>query len=190
MTQRPFVLLDRDGTIVESKVNEDYLTHPDHLKLIDHAATGLRRLGDSGFHLVVVTNQSAVARGLFDETRLGQIHQRMTELLAAEGVRLDAIYHCPHHPDDACNCRKPRPGMVEQAVTRFGFDPTASFVAGDNACDIELGRAVGATTILVRTGYGCEQEAAGVDGDFVADNLDQAAKLIISRAGQPTNQDA
>ena len=185
MTQRPFVLLDRDGTIVESNVNEDYLTHPDHLRLIDHAATGLRSLVELGSSLIVVTNQSAIARGMFDEARLGQIHQRMTELLADQGVPLAAIYHCPHHPDDNCNCRKPHPGMVEQAAARFGFDPAESFVVGDNACDMQLGRAVGAATVLVRTGYGREQEAAGLDADFVADNLEEAAKLIISRAGQP-----
>ena len=108
----------------------------------------------------------------------------MTDMLAAQGIRLDAIYHCPHLPDDDCHCRKPRPGMVEQAVGQFGFNPAASFLIGDNACDIALGRAVGATTILVRTGYGVEQETAGIDTDFVADNLDEAATWIIGRTSQ------
>lgn len=184
MAQRPFVLLDRDGTIVESKVGEDYLSDPDDLMLIDHAAIGLRRLVDLDFHLIVVTNQSAIGRGLFSEAELGQIHHRMTDILAAQGVRLEAIYHCPHLPDDGCHCRKPRPGMVEQAAGQFGFNPVASFLVGDNACDIALGRAVGATTILVRTGHGVEQETAGIHADFVADNLDEAATWIIGRTSQ------
>ena len=184
MAQRPFVLLDRDGTIVESKVGEDYLSDPDDLMLIDHAAIGLRRLVDLDFHLVVVTNQSAIGRGLFSEAELGQIHHRMTDMLASQGVRLEAIYHCPHLPDDDCHCRKPRPGMVEQAAGQFGFNPVASFLVGDNACDIALGRAVGATTILVRTGHGVEQETAGIHADFVADNLDEAATWIIGRTSQ------
>jgi D-glycero-D-manno-heptose 1,7-bisphosphate phosphatase len=146
-------LLDRDGTLI---LERHYLSDPEGVELLPGAAEGLRRLRSLGFALVVVTNQSGLARGLFDAERLAQIHARLTFLLKQEGVILDGIYVCPHLPTDGCWCRKPRPGLVERAAARHGFDPAASIVIGDKACDVELGRAVGARSILVRTGYGAE----------------------------------
>jgi len=173
------ILLDRDGTIL---VERGYLSDPAAVELLPHAAAGLRRLGELGFSLVVVTNQSAIGRGYFDVERLAEIHQRMTGLLAADGVRLAGIYFCPHVPEDHCECRKPRPGLVEQAAAALGFDPRQSYVIGDKPCDIELGQAVGATTVLVRSGYGAEVEAhATARPDFVADNLLAAAAVIAAR---------
>jgi D-glycero-D-manno-heptose 1,7-bisphosphate phosphatase len=173
------ILLDRDGTIL---VEHGYLSDPAAVELLPHAAAGLRRLGELGFSLVVVTNQSAIGRGYFDVERLAEIHQRMTGLLAADGVRLDGIFFCPHVPEDHCECRKPRPGLVEQAAAALGFDPRQSFVIGDKPCDIELGQAVGATTVLVRSGYGAEVEAqASARPDFVADDLLDAATVIAAQ---------
>ena len=139
---RPVVLLDRDGTI---NVEQNYLSDPDQLVLIDGVGAALRRLRALGFGLVVVTNQSGVARGYFDLATVTRIHDRLTALLAAEGVTLDGIYVCPHSPDDDCPCRKPRPGMVERAAADLGFDPRQAFLVGDSAVDITLGRTVGAT---------------------------------------------
>ena len=131
-----------------------------------------------GLGLVIVTNQSAVGRGYFDMARLEEIHGRLRELLAAENIELEGIYVCPHTPEDGCGCRKPLPGLLLQAAQELGFDPAEALVIGDKPCDIELGQAVGATTILVRTGYGTEHEAAGtVRPDHVADDLAAAAEV-------------
>ena len=173
MSQR-FALLDRDGTII---VEKHYLSDPDGVELLGGAAAGLRKLSRLGLGLVVVTNQSAIGRGYLDRERLAEIHARMGDLLEAEGVRIDGIFFCPHHPDDGCPCRKPAPGLVDQAVERFGFDPARAFVIGDMKSDVELGRAVGATSVLVRTGYGDRDEAAA-DADHVVDGLGAAAHLI------------
>lgn len=187
MKQRPyasrrFVLLDRDGTI---NVERDYLDDPDEVELIAGAACGLHRLRESGLGLVVVTNQSGIGRGYFDEGRLQQIHDRLRALLSAEGVELDAIYVCPHAPEEQCDCRKPKPGMVRQASGEFGFDPRWAFVVGDKACDIEMGRAVGATTLLVRSGCGAETERKnGTDPDYVVDDLWEAAEVIERIVGK------
>jgi histidinol-phosphate phosphatase family protein len=178
MNPRPFVVLDRDGTIIVEKV---YLSQPEQVELVPGAASGLKHLREIGLTLVVVTNQSGISRGLFDRTALDRIHQRMTDLLGAEGAGIDAIYYCPHLPEDACTCRKPRPGLIERATVELGLGPVPSFVIGDKPCDVDLGRGIGANSILVRTGYGAEFELAGtVNADYIVDDLPSAARLIES----------
>jgi D-glycero-D-manno-heptose 1,7-bisphosphate phosphatase len=175
---RPFVLLDRDGTII---VERHYLADPEQVELLPGAAEGLRRLRQLGYGLVVVTNQSGLARGYFDDVRLGQIHNRMRDALCAEEVHLDGIYVCPHLPEVHCVCRKPRPGLVWAAAVGLDFDPRASIVVGDKACDIELGHAVGATSVLVRTGYGDRTAAdRSVMADYIADGLVEVADLAAA----------
>ena len=174
--ERRFVVLDRDGTII---VEKHYLSDPDGVELIGGAGAALRRLADRGLGLVVVTNQSAVARGLLDLEGLAAIHARMESMLAREGVRLAGIYACPHHPEDACACRKPRTALVERAARELGFEPRRAFVVGDMASDVDLGRAVGATTVLVRTGHGERESASGAArADHVVADLAEAAALI------------
>lgn len=173
MKQRPFAVLDRDGTV---NVERHYLADPAQLELLPNAASGLRELSAMGFGLVVVTNQSAVNRGFFDMSQLNLIHTRLHRLLEAEGVRLDGIYFCPHTPDEGCQCRKPRPGLINLAAQELGFDPKAGLVIGDKACDIELGRLVGATTVLVRTGYGVTV-GDEIKPDYVVDDLRGAARI-------------
>lgn len=176
MTPRRFVLIDRDGTL---NVEKNYLSDPDQLELIPGAGEALRRFKRLGLGVAVVTNQSGIARGYFDDKKLAEIHERLQSLIAAEGGLIDGIYLCPHGPQDDCTCRKPLPGMVDQAVSEHGFDPAKSFVIGDKAADIQLGRAVGATTVLVRTGYGFQVEQKGeADPDFVVDDLLQASMVI------------
>lgn len=174
MTQRRFALIDRDGTI---NVERDYLSDPEQLELIPGAAEGLRRLRDLGLGLIVVTNQSGIARGYFSMETLEAIHTRLRELLASEGITLDGLYICPHGPDEACDCRKPLPGMALQAAKDLNFAPNQAFVIGDKAADVELGQALGAVSILVRTGYGRQFESK-CHPQHVADDLKAAAEWI------------
>ena len=175
--RRRFVLLDRDGTI---NVERHYLSDPDQVELLAGALRGLARMTALGLGLAVVTNQSGVSRGLFDRGRLDQIHERLKSLLATDGVALDGLFVCPHHPDDGCPCRKPKPGLVLQAAAELDFSPAETFVIGDKECDLELGHRVGAFTILVTTGYGRTLVASrtGLRPHAVASDLEQAAAII------------
>ncbi|MGO9110274.1 MAG: D-glycero-alpha-D-manno-heptose-1,7-bisphosphate 7-phosphatase [Thermoguttaceae bacterium] len=176
MARKKFVALDRDGTII---VERGYLLDPEQVELLPGAAEGMRAMCALGLTLVVVTNQSAVGRGYIDRVRLEEIHARLSELLAAEGVTIDGIYVCPHAPEDGCRCRKPLPTLLEQAARELGFDCRNCLVIGDKPCDIEMGRAAGAKTLLVRTGYGAENEATrAAMPDYFADDLFQAARLV------------
>jgi D-glycero-D-manno-heptose 1,7-bisphosphate phosphatase len=177
MTRR-FAILDRDGTI-----NEDvgYVLHPTDMRLIPGSAEAIRRLRDLDLGIVVVTNQSPIGRGLLTEEALGHIHDRMRDLLADEGAHIDAIEFCPHTPHDGCSCRKPAIGMVDRSSRAFGFDPGQSFVVGDHAGDMRLGRAIGATTILVLTGHGPQEcREAEPFADHTATDLLAATRVIES----------
>lgn len=174
-----YVLLDRDGTLI---VEKNYLADPAGVELLSGVGEGLRLLLAAGWKLLVVTNQSGVGRGWFTVDDVRRIHDRLGELLAPYGVSFAGIYLCPHTPDEQCDCRKPRPGMIEQAVRELQFDPRESVMIGDKALDIELGQAVGARTILVTTGYGAEVHARGdAQADFVCADLRQAAQWIIEQ---------
>src|ERR1700729_840882 len=125
--RRRLALIDRDGTIIVDKV---YLRDPDGIEFAPGAIEGLRLLRDAGFALVLITNQSGIARRYFDLATLGRIHDRLQSMLRAEGIWLKAIYFCPHGPDDGCNCRKPAPGMVTKAMRDLGFRPEEVVVVG------------------------------------------------------------
>ena len=186
MTRR-FVLLDRDGTII---VERDHLDDPDDVELIPGAAEAIVRLRDElGLGIVVVTNQAQIGRGALSSERLAEINDRVAALLAAEGASLDAVFHCPHAPEDGCECRKPRPAMALRAAERFAFDPSRSFVVGDHAGDMGLGRAVEATTILVLTGHGGE-ERPKADGlaDHVAADLAAAVDIIAALLAEASEE--
>jgi len=174
--ERPTIVLDRDGTIIQEC---EYLSNPEQVELVPGAGAALRELQQIGFSLVVVTNQSGIARGFFSDAVLQQIHHRLNQLLAEAGVRLAGIYVCPHRPEDNCGCRKPKLGLMEQAAKELGFATERSFVIGDKASDIEMGHSAGAVTFLVRTGYGA-RVAAEQDSipDYVVDDLDAAARVI------------
>lgn len=181
MTRRRFVVLDRDGTIITER---HYLSDPSEVELLPRAGIGLRHMRALGLGLVVITNQSAVGRRLIDWVRLGQIHEKMCDLLNEEGVHLDGLYACPHLPEDHCSCRKPAPGLLQVAARELRFEPQESFVIGDKACDIELGKQVGATTLLVRTGYGKLVSVNRELGeDYTVDDLHEAAWVIEGMLG-------
>jgi D-glycero-D-manno-heptose 1,7-bisphosphate phosphatase len=175
VSKRRFVLLDRDGTLI---VERNYLARIEDVELLPAAAQGLRLLNQLGLGLAVLTNQSGIGRGYFDRATVDAIHSRLTAMLAHEGVALAGIYVCPHTPDDGCACRKPQRGLAQRAEAELHFDPSASFVLGDKACDIELGRRLGATTFLVRTGYGALAEREGLQADYVVDDVLAAAHVI------------
>jgi len=186
LSEHAAVFLDRDGTI-NREVN--YLADPADLELLPGAAEALRRLKDAGYLLCVVTNQSGVARGLLDEDRLAEVHVRLRELLSAEGVQLDWIGYCPHHPTEGrtgyranCSCRKPRPGMLLEAAARLNIDLDRSWCVGDSMRDLKAGERVGVMGLLVRTGKGAEQarkaESSGHYVDVV-DDLPGAADRIL-----------
>jgi D-glycero-D-manno-heptose 1,7-bisphosphate phosphatase len=179
-----FALVDRDGTINEER---DHLRDPDAVALIPGAASALVRLRDElGVGIVVVTNQADVGRGILSMADLERINERLLTLLGAEGASIDAIEVCPHRPDEGCPCRKPAPGMALRAAQRLGFDPADSVVIGDHASDVGMGRAIGATTVLVRTGHGRAQEAdAAPLATHVADDLAGAVAII---AGLPASE--
>ena len=171
---RRFVVLDRDGTLIEER---EYLSDPDRVRLLAGVAPALRELRQMGYGLVVITNQSGIGRGFFDRAQLQRVHQRLGELLQAEGVYLDALYVCPHAPEDGCACRKPKLGLLQKAAEDLGFDMASSIVIGDKTSDIEMGGMAGAVTFLVRTGYGA-QVAGEVTADYVVDDLAGAAAAI------------
>ena len=174
--QKRFAILDRDGTII---VEKNYLATPDQVELLPGAASGLRMMQAAGLGLLVITNQSGIGRGYFDQHTLHLIHARLEELLLLEGVTLDGIYVCPHLPADHCQCRKPATALAIQAANEHGFNLRDSFLIGDKPSDLQFGKNIGAVTILTRTGYGrlTEQERLLVP-DFVVDDLTGAARII------------
>lgn len=176
MKPRRFVALDRDGTLI---VERNYLADPSGVELLPGVTEGLRELRGMGLGLIVVTNQSGIGRGYFSLSQMDAVHARMNELLAAGGASLDGIYVCPHVPEDSCECRKPRPGMLLRASSEHQFPLEDAVVVGDKDCDVDLGREVGAMTIQVTTGYGAALLAQGPSrADAVVDTLMQAAQFI------------
>ena len=176
LKRRRFVVLDRDGTIIEEV---SYLSDPKQIALIPGAGKALRDLSDMGFGLVVITNQSGVGRGYFDQAQLTRIHDRLFEMLRAEEITLDGLYVCPHTPRDQCLCRKPHIGLIQKASEDLGFDLSGSIVIGDKASDIEMGCRVGALTMLVRTGYGAQVASEQkVAADYIVDDLPAAVEVI------------
>lgn len=173
------MLLDRDGTIIAEK---HYLSNPDDVELLEGAAEGLRLLYDSGFGLIVVSNQSGIGRGLFTPSELLRVELRLRWMLKAKGIGVEAFYYCPHTPEENCDCRKPQPGLATRAAADFGFDPQNCWIIGDKPADIELAAAAGARGILVRTGYGAIHEAQGLAADHVSDNLLEAAKFLLKQS--------
>lgn len=188
----PAVFVDRDGTLVREV---GYLATVERLRLLPGALDGVRRLRAAGFAVVVVTNQSGIARGLMDGAAVAAIHDALARRLAARGAPLDGIYVCPHHPSAGrppwrrrCRCRKPAPGLVRRAARALGLDLARSYCVGDSTVDLGLAAAAGTCGVLVLTGYG-RRTARALDGTVpvahVAANFRAAAKWIISDAGRP-----
>ena len=159
--RRRVALIDRDGTIIVDKV---YLSDPDGIEFAPGAIEGLKLLRDAGFALVLITNQSGIARGLFDVATLERIHDRLRSMLAAEGLGLEAIYFCPHGPDDGCDCRKPKPGMIRKAMRDLGFRADEAALIGDSDADMGAAAAAGVAGVRVSAGGSA---AIGAAQDFL-----------------------
>lgn len=172
MTRRPAAaLLDRDGTINVKPPEGEYVTEAGQLRLLPGAAAAIRRLNEERIPVLVVTNQRGIALGRMTEADLAAVHARLDELLAAEGARVDAYYHCPHERG-TCGCRKPGTAMLERAAAEHGIDLAQAVVVGDAPTDVEAGRRVGARTVLLAPG--------GAEGPAVAASLDQAVRSLLS----------
>lgn len=149
MSPKPAIFLDRDGTIIE---DVGYLSRIDQVRLFPEAAATIRAFNQAGRPVIVVTNQSGVGRGFFPESRVHEVHEHLRSLLAQHGARIDAIYHCPHHPDDGCDCRKPKPGMLLRAAREWHLDLPRSVMFGDKADDVAAGEAAGCRACRVTAG--------------------------------------
>jgi len=148
--------------------------------LFPHVGEGVRRLNDNGFKVVIITNQSGIARGYFDELVLAEIHQKLRNDLAQYGAHIDAIYYCPHHPDEGCECRKPKPKLALQAIADLGIDPRQSYVIGDRLMDIELARAIGSKSVLVANDLGLNEiKDSHRLPDYIASDFGAAVKWIV-----------
>ena len=167
------IILDRDGTII---VDHGYLDDPDKIEFLPGALEGLRRWRALGHPLVVVSNQSGIGRGVLTTERVLEINARLQELLRDAGAPLDGVYFCPHGPADGCDCRKPRSRLVEEAAAGLGFDPKDAVVIGDKSSDIELGRRLGALTMLV-SADGRASDGIPTAPDYVVAGLLEAARL-------------
>jgi histidinol-phosphate phosphatase family protein len=168
----PAVFLDRDGTLMR---DVDYCGDPKDVDTFAGAAEALRKLKDHGYKIIVITNQSGIGRGYFDETQYRAVEAEVSRQIGA-GV-IDATYFCPHLPDDDCDCRKPSAEMIFRATRQHGVDLNRSFFVGDKESDIECGRNAGVKTVLVQTGYGKEADAQLAN--FGARDVNHAAELIL-----------
>lgn len=190
LKKKPAVFLDRDGTINEQM---GYINHISRFHLLPGAAAAIRRLNEERIPVVVVTNQSGLARGYFPEELLTAVHEKMYRQLAEEGAHVDGLYICPHHPEAKeeryrmdCSCRKPKTGLLEQAARELKIDLSASYMVGDRWSDLRCGLRVGATPVLVLTGYGRGDfkyigPSQQVQPAHVAEDLPAAVSWILQK---------
>ncbi|MFQ5428332.1 MAG: D-glycero-alpha-D-manno-heptose-1,7-bisphosphate 7-phosphatase [Thermodesulfobacteriota bacterium] len=199
-TLHPAVFLDRDGTINEDR---GYIGVPEDVSLIAGATEAIKELNKQGIPVIIITNQSGIGRGYYGEDELKAVNKRLEELLRAEGAHIDGIYHCPHHPDDGCECRKPGTKLLEEAALAHDIDLAQSVIVGDKVSDLELGYRAAMQKVLVLTGYGplaLEEIRQGTGGqvgfegfggagrglsdlDYVAQDLREAVEWILSDDG-------
>jgi histidinol-phosphate phosphatase family protein len=180
----PAVFLDKDGTLL---ADVPYNVDPARMRLLPGVLEGLRLLQEAGYRLIVVTNQSGVARGYFAEEALDAVKRRLKELLAAAGVRLTAFYYCPHHPEavvaryaEPCTCRKPLPGLLLRAATDHHVDLHGSWVIGDTADDTGAGRLAGCRTVLIAPSP--DSPDARIRPDYIARTFEEAARAVLGTA--------
>jgi len=165
------VFIDRDGTIAK---DVPYCPSPEQFELLSGAGEGIKQLNSAGFKVILVTNQSGIARGYFSEEMLGRIHEKMKNDLAVYGAHFDGLYYCPHHPDDNCDCRKPKPNLIIRAAREHDVDLSQSYLIGDSDKDIAAGKAAGCMTILISR----PKTSVETKADYTVDNFLAASKLV------------
>jgi len=198
MSRRSFkrraIMIDRDGTVCREV---GYIDSPDKIELLPGSAEAIVEASNAGYQVVLITNQAGIARRLFDEETLADIHDRLRELLGARGARLDGIYYCPHHPDadhptygGECVCRKPKPGLLTRALDEMGIDLAGSYMIGDHERDAAAAIEAGVVPVMVRTGHGAQQledpeHRARLSSVHVENDLTDAIRWILDRDGSP-----
>jgi D-glycero-D-manno-heptose 1,7-bisphosphate phosphatase len=179
------VFLDRDGVI--NRDSPDYITSWDQFVFLPGSLDAISRMTQADMTVMVITNQSAVGRGMLDIATLEAMHRRLRQAVDARGGRIDAIFYCPHHPDDGCTCRKPKPGLILQAQRQYRLDLPAATMIGDSARDVECGiRAGCGRTILVQSGLHDARpqlKAQAMPPDWVAPDLAAAVDWLLTRPG-------
>jgi D-glycero-D-manno-heptose 1,7-bisphosphate phosphatase len=180
---KPAVFLDRDGTL---NIDKGYVHRVEDWEWIPGAIDAIVALKKAGFLVIVITNQAGIARGYYDETDMNNLHTMINKELKVHGATIDGFYHCPHHPEFGmvreCECRKPMPGLIDQAKQDFGIDMVRSWLVGDKASDTQAGMAAGIKSILVETGYGSAERALLAKNDIYVTDIAEASRYIISHA--------
>jgi len=175
------VFLDRDGVICENR--DDYVKSWEEFVWIPGAKEALSRLMSHGYIAIVITNQSAIGRGIVSRETVDKIHQRMGAEIAQTGGKIEKVYYCPHKPEDGCSCRKPEPGLLLQAAEDLKLDLRTSYLVGDAITDIEMGHKIGLRTIMVKTGKGLSEVADKnrwkIRPDYIAQDSSEAVDLIL-----------
>lgn len=182
------VILDRDGTI--NADSDEFIKSPDEWKPLPGALEAIAKLNHAGWHVAIASNQSGLGRGLFDVASLNAMHAKMHKLLSAHGGRIDAVFYCPHSPDEGCTCRKPLPGLFEQIGERFGIELKGTPVVGDSVRDLQAGAAAGCEPHLVLTGKGAELRGQPLPSTFPAgttvhEDLGAFADFLVARHAVP-----
>lgn len=184
MTRFTAVFLDRDGTINEEA---GYLDSLDKLRVFSEAFEAVRLINQARMKTIVITNQSGIGRGFFDEAFVDRVHVEMRRLFLKEGAVIDSFYYCPHHPTEGigpyrqtCSCRKPEPGLLLKAAEDLDIDLGKSYMIGDMPKDVEAGQRAGAKGILVQTGYGNVAEMGSTHPDYIAQDILEAVKWLLS----------
>ena len=182
------VILDRDGTI--NSDSDDFVKSPDEWLPLPGSLEAIARLNHAGWHVVIASNQSGLGRGLFDVASLNAMHAKMHKMLSAQGGRIDAVFYCPHSPDEGCQCRKPLPGLFEQIADRFSVDLKGVPVVGDGLRDLQAGVAAGCEPHLVLTGKGApfrgrELPDTYPPGTHVHEDLGAFAEWLIAHQAAP-----
>jgi len=190
--KKPAAFLDRDGVVNH---DDGFVIRPDKLRWIDGAPAAIRRLNQAGYFVFLISNQSGVARGLFSEDLVREVHRRLSAQVEAAGEHLEALYYCPHHPREgnppyrvACDCRKPQPGMLLRAAREHDLDLKHSWMVGDSLVDLEAGSAAGTRVVHVLTGYGRglvehQPERFKIRPEHTAEDLLEAVRFIVGRDG-------
>lgn len=192
MTKQRAVFIDRDGTLSEEV---GYINHVSRFQLFPYAAEAIKELNQNDWLAIVITNQAGVARGYFSEDMVHAVHKKMAEDLAVSGAKLDAVYYCAHHPSVGqppyrvdCDCRKPKPGLIERAARDLNIDVKSSWMVGDRYSDVQLAHNAGLKSMFVMSGYGRgewehQQQDWTLKPDMTAENILEAVRLIVEQNG-------